>query len=116
METKKIADTLVSLHRDGRRLDAIGAFYSDDVVSVEPRAEVHGIDVVRAKTCRWIEEHDVHSTTGPSAAVDGDQFSVVYDYDITPRTGQKAGVRTHLRETAVYTTRRGRIVREEFFY
>jgi ketosteroid isomerase-like protein len=115
METRKIADTLVSLQRDGRYLDAISAFYSDDVVSVEPRAEVQGIDFVRAKACRWIEDHDIHAVAAEGPVVDGDRFSVVYDYDMTPRTGQQAGTRTHVRETAVYTTRRGRIVREELF-
>jgi hypothetical protein len=115
METKKIAHTLVSLQRDGRYLDVISAFYSDDVVSAEPRAEVRGIDFVRAKACRWIEEHDVHAVAAAEPVVNGDQFSITYDYDMTPRTGQQAGERTHLRETAVYTTRRGRIVREEFF-
>jgi len=121
MEPKKIGETLMSLCCDGRYIDAICAYYSEDVVSVEThdngtRTEAHGIDEIRAKSVRWIEEHDVHSVTAEGPLLNGDQFSVIYELDLTPKRGPRAGERTKVREVGVYTTRRGRIVREEIFH
>jgi ketosteroid isomerase-like protein len=121
MEPKKIGETLMSLNCDGRYIDAISAYYSEDVVSVDThgngtRTEAHGIDEIRAKSIRWIEEHDVHSVSAEGPMLNGDQFSVIYDFELTPKSGPQAGERTKVREVGVYTTRHGRIVREEIFH
>jgi ketosteroid isomerase-like protein len=121
MEPKKIGETLMSLCCDGRYFDAITAYYSDDAVTVDmqgngTRTEAHGIDEIRVRSLRWIEEHDVHSVSAEGPVLNGDQFSVIYELDLTPKRGPRAGERTKVREVGVYTTRHGRIVREEIFH
>lgn len=52
MSAQEIADGLVSLCREGRFKEAVDAFYSDDIVSVEAQGEpreLRGIDACRGK-------------------------------------------------------------------
>jgi ketosteroid isomerase-like protein len=118
--TTAIAEELVSLCRQGRNLDAIEAFYSPDIVSVEsmgneqmPR-EMRGIDAIKGKNQWWAENNTVHSATadGPFVGPD-DKFAVYYNYDVTFKpTGQ----RMPMEEMALYTVKDGKVVREQFFY
>ena len=121
MEPKEVGETLVAYCRDGQFLNAIGALYHDDIVSVEARegdypAELAGIDAIRAKNVRWLENNEVHSMSANGPMVNGDRFSVIFDFDITPKSGPNAGKRFQMREVALYTVHNGTIVREEFFY
>ena len=122
MDTRNVGESLVGFCRKGQFLDAIDALYGDDIVSVEAQgspeypAEERGIDAIRSKNERWAENNEVHSVSAEGPMVNGDRFSVIYDFDVTPKTGQRAGQRFQMREVALYTVSNGRIVREEFFY
>lgn len=89
------------------------------VVSVEARgheampAEMSGIDAVRGKNQWWIENNEIHEVTADGPMVNGQRFTVVYDFDVTHR---QSGERTRMKEVALYTVAGDRIVREEFFY
>ena len=100
-------------------MDAINELYAESVVSVEamsgggmPR-QMEGKPAVIGKATWWEENNEVHH-----AAVQGpyphgeDKFAVHFDYEITPKGGQ----RMRMDEIAVYTVQDGRIVREEFYF
>ena len=117
--TATIADELVSLCRVGRNLDAINAFYSPDIVSVEsmgnetmPR-EMKGIDAIKGKNQWWSENNEVHSAGVDGPFVGDDKFAVYYNYDVTFKP---TGKRNNMEEMALYTVKDGKIVREQFFY
>ena len=122
MEVKDVGEALVSLCRDGKNTDAIDTFYSEDIESVEPQGgeqmqrEMQGIEAIRQKNAWFFENNEVHSTSVEGPLVNGDKFTVIYDYELTPKQGPGAGERTRMREVAVYTVDDGEIVREEFFY
>lgn len=117
--TAAVAEELVSLCRSGRNLDAIDAFYSPDIVSVESMgtpempATTKGIDAVRHKNQWWIDNNEVHSAEVDGPFIGEDKFAVYYKYDVTWKpTKQRMG----MEEMALYTVADGKIVREQFFY
>jgi len=117
--TAAVAEELVALCRAGRNMDAIDAFYSPQIVSVESMgneqmpAETTGIDAIRAKNQWWAENHEVHSAQGDGPFVGGDKFAVRWDYDVTFKP---TGKRNRMEEMALYTVKNGKVVREQFFY
>jgi hypothetical protein len=60
--------------------------------------------------------HDVHAAIAKGPYVLGDRFAVVFNYDLTPKTGPDSGKRVSMEEVALYTVKDGKIVREEFMY
>lgn len=119
MDTKEVAGKLVGLCKEGKNLDAINTLYSDDIVSVEARgdetmpAEMRGIDAIRGKNQWWFDNHEVHSASTEGPMVNGDRFTVIFDFDVTMK---QSGQRMQMKEVALYTVDGGKIVREEFFY
>jgi ketosteroid isomerase-like protein len=117
--TTTVANELVALCRAGRNLDAIARLYSPKIVSVEPvgneamPAEMTGIDAIRQKNERWLENYEVNSAEVNGPFVGGDQFAVQYVFDTTFKpTGQ----RSVMTEMALYQVKDGKVVREQFFY
>jgi ketosteroid isomerase-like protein len=114
-----VAQELVSLCRAGKYLDAVAKLYSKDIVSVEPidspqkPAEMRGIDVIRGKNERWVENNEIHKAEAIGPFVGEGQFAVRYDFDFTAK---QSGQRMQLSEMALYTVKDGKIVREQFFY
>jgi ketosteroid isomerase-like protein len=121
MNAKEIGEKLVALCKEGKNLECIDTYYSDDIVSVEAapppsggEQTMKGIDAIRGKNQWWAENHEVHS-----AAVDGpyphgeDRFAVRFDYDVTFKPN---GQRMKMEEVALFTVDGGKIVKEEFFY
>lgn len=119
MTTQQVADTLVSLCRQGKAMEAITSLYSDDIVSVEAMPmpngsrEMKGLGPVKGKSEWWISEHEVHDAVAEGPLVSGSRFCVRFKYDIT---NKKSAKRMTLDELAVYQVKDGKIVREEFFY
>jgi len=118
MTTSDVANKLVTLCKDRKNFDAMKELYAQDIVSVEaaPKGgtlETGGKEAVIAKSAAWAAAHEIHgaNTEGPFLAAD--KFSVVFDFDVTPKA---TGKRVMLREVAVYTVHDGAIVREEFYY
>ena len=122
MDTKQVAQRLVDLCREGRNAEARDTLYSPDIVSIEAyappgtSAECRGFDAIRAKGDWWRENHEIHGAAAKGPYMNGDKFAVMFNFDITPKTGPAAGKRTMMEEVAVYTVNNGKIVREEFMY
>lgn len=117
--TTDIANGLVALCREGKHLEAVSKYYSDDIVSVESAsapgmpAEMKGIDAIRGKNQWWMENHEVHSgkVTGPF--IGEDQFAVEFTFDVTFKG---TGKRMQMDEMGLYTVKDGKIVHEHFYY
>ena len=122
MTTKEIADQLVALCRAGRNIEAVETLLSADVVSVEARgdatmpAQMSGRDVIRGKNQWWIDNHKIHSAEVKGPFPNGDRFTVIYNFVVTPVAGPMAGKKLRMEEVALYTVQDGKITREEFFY
>ena len=120
MDTKAVADDLVSLWKRGEWMESGERYWAEDVVSVEaggpPGVDPvsRGKEAARAKSQWWADNHEVHSSEvagGPW--INGEQFVVRFVMDVTAKA---TGQRMHLDETALYTLRDGRIAEERFFY
>ena len=61
----------------------------------------------------WRENHEVHSASVTGPWPHGDRFIVGFQYDITNKPSK---TRMQMNETALFTIKNGKIVREEFFY
>lgn len=118
MDVKAVGEKLVSLCREGKNMEAIDALYGDDITSVEAQgneampAVMQGIDAIRGKNQWWLENHEIHSASVEGPWVNGDRFTVMYDFDVTPKQGE----RMQMKEVALYAVEGGKIVREEFYY
>jgi ketosteroid isomerase-like protein len=122
MTTKEVADQLVALCRAGRNVEAVDTLLSADVVSVEARgdetmpAQMSGRDAIRGKNKWWIDNHKIHSAEVKGPFPNGDRFTVIYNFVVTPVAGPMAGKKFRMEEVALYTVSDGKITREEFFY
>jgi hypothetical protein len=119
MALEDVAKGLVKLCRKGKFIQAVDKYYSDDIVSVEPvgnpqmPAEVSGIDKIRGKN-EWFEgSFEVHSVQVIGPFIGKGQFAVHFTLDVTEKA---SGNRFPMNEMALYTVKKGKIVREEFFY
>jgi ketosteroid isomerase-like protein len=117
MKTQEIADKLVQLCREGKNLDAISEFYSDSIVSKEPKGSNHevveGKEAVIAKNQFWygmVEE--VHDIKISDPIVTGDFFACTMDMDVTYKEAGRMG----MSEVAVYEVKDGKIIAEQFIY
>jgi hypothetical protein len=120
---REIAEGLVELCRGTHFLEAIGRYYSPDIVSVEAvelpglGKQQRGIEAIRAKTIWWEENNEVHDVriAGPFLGGTGfpNQFAIHFVFEITPKS---TGQRVTFSEMGLYTVEGGKVVREEFFY
>jgi ketosteroid isomerase-like protein len=119
MTTLEIGKKLVELCKQGKNDQCIETMYSNDIVAVEAAAtptmpaEQRGKQAILGKSKWWRENHEVHSATVEGPWPKGDQFVVRFRYDITSK---QDGKRHMMDETALYTVKDDKIVREEFFY
>ncbi|MEZ5403923.1 MAG: nuclear transport factor 2 family protein [Bryobacteraceae bacterium] len=119
MTVADVAKGLVTLCRKGKNMQAIEKFYSPDIVSVEsasapgmPR-EMTGIEAIRGKNQWWLNAHDIHSAEANGPYLGKSQFAVEFKYDVT---NKETGKRHQMQEMALYDVKKGKIVREHFFY
>ena len=119
MTTLEVGKKLVELCKQGKNQEAMETLYAPDIVSVEAAAmpglgaEARGREAVFAKGKWWYENHTVHSATTEGPWPHGDRFIARFTYDVT---NKPSGKRFTMDETAVFTVKDGKIVREEFFY
>ena len=119
MSVADVANSLVSLRRQGQFMEVINQYYGDNIVSVEPvgneamPAEMSGIEAVRGKNQWWVENHEIHGLTVDGPFVGDGQFAVRFTFEVTPKmTGQ----RTTMIEVGIYTVEDDKITKEEFYY
>jgi ketosteroid isomerase-like protein len=119
MTTLEIGKQLVELCKLGKNQEAMETLYAPDIVSVEAAAmpglpaEVRGKEAVFAKGKWWFDNHTVHAATCEGPYPNGDRFIVRFTYDVTNKPANR---RFQMDETALFTVKDGKIVREEFFY
>jgi ketosteroid isomerase-like protein len=119
LSTTDIANDLVALCRQGKHLEVLAKYYSDDIVSVESTsgpgmpAEMKGIEAIRGKNQWWMENHEVHSGTVNGPFVGENQFAVEFSFDVTFKPN---GKRMQMNEMGLYTVANGKIVHEHFYY
>lgn len=117
MTTLEVGKQLVSLCNQGQNAKVYETLYDPNIVSVEAEAgaeqEMRGIDAVKEKSRVWNEHHIVHSESVDGPYPHGDRFAVRFKFDVTDKDSNK---RQTFEETALYTVKNDKIVREEFFY
>ncbi len=93
-------------------------YWADDVVSIEPRApldgldaECRGIEALLEKNLRWCSTHGIEDLSLDGPFVTGDHFALFADMLIA-----HAGQRRPHSEIAVFSVRDGKIVEERYFY
>ena len=119
MTTLEVGKKLVELVRAGKNAEAMETLYDPNIISVEAGApaggptESKGVAACMEKGTEWSAHHEVHSAKADGPYPHGDRFAVLFSYDITQRDSKR---RFTMNEIAVYTVKKGKIVREEFFY
>ena len=122
MSVSEIGEKMVALCREGKNLEALETLFSNDAESLEAQgneqmpAEMKGLDALKQKNQWFVENHEIHGGNVKGPFPNGDRFSVIFDYDVTPKAGPMAGKRMQMEEVGLYTVAGGKIVREEFFY
>ncbi len=117
MNTREVAEAFCGLLRENKHQEAAAEFNADEIVSLEamqgPMAEVCGAQAVKAKADWWFGAHEVHSNEAFGPYVNGDQFSIRFNMDVTAK---ESGERMQMEEVGLYTVRDGKITEERFFY
>lgn len=120
-EVTEIGKQIVKLCNEGKGLEAVESFYSDEIVSIEGAdspelpARMEGIEAIRGKNNWWYDNHEVHgsSASGPYCGHRDDQFALFFEMDVT---NKPSGERHKLVEVGLYTVAGGKVVQEEFLY
>ncbi|MER2510385.1 MAG: SnoaL-like domain-containing protein [Amaricoccus sp.] len=117
---KATAEALVGHCRAGTTRQGLKDLYAPDAVSVEAVSmggesrETRGVKGIEGKHDWWETTMEVHSASADGPYVNGDRFSVIFEFDATDRN---SGKRNAMKEVALYTVdHAGKIVREEFFF
>ncbi len=115
--TNKIAEQFTELCQAGKLEEAGEKYWADNVVSIEPlpgeMQRLEGKSAVKAKGDWWTNAHEIHQLNVGEPLVNGDQFIVQFDMDVT---NKESGERTEMHEEALYTVDKGKIVEERFFF
>ena len=116
MTNQELAQAFTDMLKSGKHEEAGRAYWSDDIVSMEPMegdmAVLKGRKAVDGKGAWWYANHEVHSVVTEGPYVHGDQFAVRFSMDVTP----KGGKRVKMDEVGLYTVKGGKIVEERFFF
>ena len=117
MNIAELAKEFTELLSRGDHDGAGRKYNADDIVSYEamegPMAVCTGKEAVKAKGDWWAENHEVHGASVDGPYVNGDQFAIRLQMDITPKA---TGERVSMDEVCIYTVKDGKIVEERFFY
>ena len=116
-DTRTIAEAFTAMLKAGQHAEAGERYWAPDVVSLEamdgPMARCEGVAAVKAKGEWWMNAHEWHGGTVEGPFVNGEQFAVRFDMDVTEKA---SGRRMQMTEIGLYTVSGGRIVEERFFY
>jgi hypothetical protein len=122
LATKKVADQLVTMIREGKSYQAINELYADNARHVEPMG-MPGCEAVTAgkgklleKSRHWEKSTTIHDAGCEAPIVNGNQFICNMFIDATHSEGPMAGQRMKMSETALYTVKDGKVTEAKFFY
>lgn len=115
MTTQEIANSIVSLCRQGQFEKAYTDHFSKDAKSIEPMegGTTEGLDAMFAKGEEWAKTFEVHGMEVGDPIVADNYFATTFTLDTTNR---KTNERTKSSEVAVYRVVDGKVVSEQFFY
>jgi hypothetical protein len=115
MSTQDVAKSFTEMCKAGKFEEAGRKFWSDDVVSIEPMtgdmARLKGRKAVEGKGKWWADNHEVHGVKIDGPFVNGDEFTVGFEMDVTP----KGKARMTMREIALYRVKDGKVIEEKFY-
>jgi ketosteroid isomerase-like protein len=117
MTNAEAITAFTNLLKAGDHAGAAKQFNAPNIVSLEamdgPGARVEGLEALKAKWEWWESAHELHGATTEGPFINGDQFAVVFDMDVTEKA---TGKRSKGREIALYTMKDGKVVEEKFYY
>ncbi len=117
MTNAETAKAFTDMLKAGDHEGAAKKFNAPDIVSLEamdgPMARVQGTAAVKAKSDWWYGAHEIHSATAEGPYVNGEQFAVIFNMDVTTK---ETGNRMQMQEVGLYTVKDGKIVEEKFMY
>ena len=116
MDTNTVAQDFTALCKDGKFEEAGEKYWSADVKSIEPAGPnpvSDGLAAVKAKGEWWYSNHDIHNVGVEGPFVNGDQFALRFDMDVTMKAN---GQRMQMKEVGLYTVKDGKVVEEKFLY
>jgi hypothetical protein len=115
MSTRDVAKSFTELCKAAKFEEAGKKFWSDEIVSIEPMtgdmARLQGRRAVEGKGKWWAENHEVHGVKVEGPFVNGDEFAVRFEMEVTP----KGKSRMTMREIALYKVKDGKVVEERFY-
>jgi hypothetical protein len=118
MTTHEIANSLVELGRKGDFESAQSELFSQNAVSVEPHAtpafekETKGLDAIKAKGEKWMNMvQETHHMEVSDPLIATNSFACTMRMHVT----MKGQGEMDMTELCVYSTKDGKIVKEEFF-
>jgi hypothetical protein len=115
MSIQDVAKSFTDLCRAGKLKEAGQKYWADTVISIEPMkgemARLEGRKAVEAKGKWWAENNELHSVHVDGPYINGDEFTVHFKLDVTP----KGKSRLNMEEMALYTVKNEKVVEEKFF-
>lgn len=115
MDVREIAEHFTELCAEGRLEEAAETYWADDIATYEAApgdyAETHGKAEALAEALWWAENHEVHDSGIDGPFVNGDQFILYWEIEVTPRGGARIG----MEETILQTVRDGKTVEQRDF-
>jgi hypothetical protein len=116
MSTQEVAKSFTALCRAGKFDEAGHNFWSDKVISIEPMtgpmARLEGRRALEDKAKWWSENNTVHAVKVEGPFVNGDEFTLRFEMDVTP----KGKTRQKMIEVALYTVKNDKVVEEKYFF
>jgi hypothetical protein len=116
MNTEQVASEFTSLCRSGKFEEAGKKFWAEDCLSIEPMsgegARLQGRKALEGKGKQFMDSHQVHSVKVEGPFVNGDEFTVRFEMEVTPKGKQ----RMTMREIALYRVKNDKISEEKFFF
>jgi hypothetical protein len=115
MSTTEVAQSFTTLCRAGKFSEAGQRYWSEGIVSVEPMSgemsRMQGREAVRGKGKQWAENNQVHRAQVEGPFVNGDEFAIRFEFEVTP----KGKPRTTMREIGLYKVKDGKVIEERFY-
>jgi ketosteroid isomerase-like protein len=116
MDIRELAEDFAELCAEGRGEEAAKKYWAEDIATYEAMpgdyAETHGIAEAMEKAQWWFANHEVHEMEVEGPWVNGDQFMLYWEIEVTPKDGE----RMEMEEIVLYTVKDGKIVEERYFY